>query len=200
MAAGEIEDPLGPNTTLIYWDKISMVFHAEDNKFTRKTYDVDANMVAPTVKERVGSLSVNGGGNMSVAAGYFGGAEGWMDTVAAWEYPAGKISIYVESYNSSLAKSVDATVNSADVVQGANSGWPTVRREDPRRHRGFRRRRLRRVRGGVGRRQCVAQPARLGRQSHHLRANGQGHDRRRDARGLQVPGCSDRRLQCRRQG
>jgi hypothetical protein len=125
LAAGEISDPFGPNTTMVAWDKIAMVFHAEDNKFTRKTYDVDANLGAPVATERAGSLSVNGGGNMSIAAGYFGGAAGWMDTVAAWEYPAGKISVYVQSYNSSLIKSVDATVNSNDPVAGANTGWPS---------------------------------------------------------------------------
>lgn len=125
VAEGTVSDPLGANSTLIYWDKISMVFHGTDNKFTRKTYDVDANLGAPIAKQRWGSLAVNGAGNMSIAAGYLGGTAGWIDTAAAWEYPAGYVSVYVASYNSSLGLNVDRTLNTSDQVQGgAISGWP----------------------------------------------------------------------------
>jgi hypothetical protein len=125
LAAGEIDDPLAGNSTLVAWDKVAMVLHGLDGKFIHKTYDVDANLGVPVAKERVAGLGVNGGGNMDVAAGYFTGEAGWMDTVAAWEYPAGKISLYVESYNSSLLKSLDATINTNDVVAGANATAPT---------------------------------------------------------------------------
>ncbi len=47
-----------------------------------------------------------------------------MDTVTAWENPAGKISLYVESYNSSLLKRVDSTVQTADFVMGSNTTFP----------------------------------------------------------------------------
>jgi hypothetical protein len=125
LAAGEIDDPLAGNTTLVSWDKIALVLQGTDAKFVHKTYDVDANLGVPVAKERVAALGVNGGGNMDVAAGYFTGEAGWMETVAAWEYPAGKISLYVESYNSSLLKSVDATINTNDVVAGANVTPPS---------------------------------------------------------------------------
>ena len=125
VATGEVSDPLAGNTTLAYWEKIAIVFHGPTNKLTHKTYDVDANLGAPVAKERVGStVDVAGGGNLDVAAGHFTGAEDWMDTVAVWESTTGKIALYVESYNSSLVKSVDATASSNDVVAGANTGWP----------------------------------------------------------------------------
>jgi hypothetical protein len=116
VAAGQASDPLAGNTILIDWDKIAMVFRSEDNKYTHKTYDVDTGLGNPVAKERVGSVSVAGKANLDIAAGYFTGATGWIDTVAAWESPERKIQLYVESYNSSLAKSQEATVNTGDVV------------------------------------------------------------------------------------
>jgi hypothetical protein len=109
LAEGQISDPLAGNTTLVTWDKIALVWEDESgSKFTSKTYDVNASLGNPIAKHRNPlSATVDGAGQMDIAAGYLGGTAGWIDTVAAWEQPAGKISMYLEGYNADLGVSVD---------------------------------------------------------------------------------------------
>ena len=118
IAAGQAPDPLSGSPTIISWDKLSLVFHDSSNQFMRKTYDVDPNLNVPAVKSRSGMQSVNGAGNMGIAAGYLGGTAGWLDIAAAWEYPAGRISVYVSSYDGNLGISTNATLNTSDQVLG----------------------------------------------------------------------------------
>jgi hypothetical protein len=126
LAAGEISDPLAGNTTLVSWDKIALVYHAENNMLMHKTYDVAETLAAPVSKEDLSITSVGGGGSMDVAAGNLrGGNPGaFIDSVAAYENSGGKITIYVEGYHSGLLKSVAFSVITNDVPAGESTGSP----------------------------------------------------------------------------
>ena len=127
LAQGQISDPLAGNTTLVTWDKIALIWEDETgSKLTTKTYDVNTTLGNPIAKHKNPlSATVDGAGQMDIAAGYLGGTAGWIDTVAAWEHPQGKISMYLEGYNADLDVAVDRLwLDIGEQVQGGySSGW-----------------------------------------------------------------------------
>ena len=104
LAQGQITDPLAGNTTLVTWDKIVVAWEDYDGStMTAKTYDVDANLGNPIAKRKEPSYTeVEGTGSMDIASGYLGGTPGWIQTVAAWEHPQGRIAMSVQGYDADL--------------------------------------------------------------------------------------------------
>jgi len=132
VASGAVSDPLAGNSTVISWDKISLIWqNTGNNAAMRKTYDVA--LGAPftlTEKQRTtfGSATVQGAGNLAIAAGHFLPPDGWTQSVAAWEYPTGKIQMNVQGYNASLAVSGDYALATGETVAGGSaSGGGLIR-------------------------------------------------------------------------